>query len=162
MTGVLPSTSGPRHAIVAVLAIVYGTFLAFVAFWPSPVDKPVRSQLSRVIEELHERGVPTFVDYAFIEFSANVMLFVPVGLLFGLIIPMRWWLLALLAGPALSAAIEIAQGMLLDQRYSTVADVVANSLGSAIGVVLAVLLRAVVAARDEKVIERHAQAVSRR
>lgn len=155
MSDRLPSTSGPRHALIAALAIGYGAFLAFVAFWPSPIDRPVEGLLDRAIAELHERGVPAFVDYGFIESSANVLLFVPVGLLFGLMVPLRWWPIALLLGPALSAAIELAQRYLLEARYATLEDVIANSIGATIGVFLAVVLRAAVAARDERVIERH-------
>jgi VanZ family protein len=151
----LPSTSGPRRALIAALAIGYGAFLAFVAFWPSPIDRPVEGLLDRAIAELHERGVPAFVDYGFIESFANVLLFVPVGLLFGLMVPLRWWPVALLLGPALSAAIELAQRYLLEARYATLEDVIANSIGATIGVFLAVVLRAAVAARDERVIERH-------
>lgn len=151
----LPRTSGPRHALITALALGYGAFLAFVVFWPSPIDQPVESLLDRAIAELHERGVPTFVDYTFIESFANVLLFVPVGLLFGLMVPLRWWPVALLLGPALSAGIELAQRYLLEARYATVEDVIANSIGATIGVLLAVILRAVVKARDERVIERH-------
>ena len=150
----LPSTSGPRRALIATLAVGYGAFLAFVVFWPSPVDRPVRGLLSRAIAEMHERGVPRFIDYGFIESAANVLLFVPVGILFGLMVSLRWWPLALLLGPALSAVIEIAQRFLLDERVSTVHDVIANSIGAAIGVVMAVILRVAVLARDEKVIAR--------
>ncbi|WP_171013204.1 VanZ family protein [Microbacterium sp. 2FI] len=153
--GRLPSTSGPRHTLIAALAIGYGAFLAFVVFWPSPIDQPVESLLNRAIAELHERGVPAFVDYAFIESFANVLLFVPVGLLFGLMIPLRWWPIALLLGPALSGLIEVAQKYLLEDRYSTVEDVIANSIGATIGVFIAVILRAVVKARDDRVIEKH-------
>lgn len=151
----VPSTSGPRHALITALALGYGAFLAFVVFWPSPIDRPVQGLLDRAIAELHERGVPTFVDYAFIESFANVLLFVPVGLLFGLMVPLRWWPIALLLGPALSAGIELAQRYLLEERYATVNDIIANSLGATIGVLVAVVLRAVVKARDERVIERH-------
>ncbi len=152
----LPSTSGPRRAIVAVLASIYGVFLAFVAFWPSPVDKPVASLLNRVISELHERGVPAFVDYGFIEFTANIVLFVPVGVIFGLLVPMRFTLIALFLGPALSATIEVGQHYLLAARYATVSDVIANSLGATVGVFVAITIRAIVAVRDEKVKERFA------
>ncbi|WP_127474103.1 VanZ family protein [Microbacterium sulfonylureivorans] len=151
----LPSTSGPRRAIVAALVLGYGAFLAFVVFWPSPIDQPVEALLDRAISELHERGVPGFVDYAFIESFANVLLFVPVGFLFGMMVPRRWWPIALLLGPALSGVIELAQRELLEARYATVEDVVANSIGATIGVLLAVIIRAVVEARDQKVIERH-------
>lgn len=159
--GRLPSTSGPRHAIVAVMAAVYGLFLAFVVFWPSPIDAPVEGLLERAISELHERGVPGFVDYAFIESFANVLLFVPVGVVFGLMVPFRWWPVALLLGPALSAAIEGTQRFVLDQRVSTVQDVIANSVGATVGVLIAVGLRAAVKVRDEKVIERY-EALRRR
>ncbi len=155
MSDRLPSTSGPRHALIAALAIGYGAFLAFVVFWPSPIDQPVEGLLDRAIAELHERGVPAFVDYGFLESFANVLLFVPVGLLFGLMVPLRWWPIALLLGPALSAAIELAQRSLLEARYATLEDVIANSIGATVGVFLAVVLRAAVAARDERVIERH-------
>jgi len=151
----LPRTSGARHVIVALLAVGYGVFLAFVVFWPSPIDRPVAGLLNRVIEELHERGVPLFVDYAFIEFSANVLLFLPVGFVFGLLVPLKRWPVALLLGPALSAGIELAQRYLLEERYATVNDIIANSLGATLGVLLAVGMRAVVAARDHAVIARH-------
>lgn len=153
----LPSTSGPRHALLAVLGIGYGAFLAFVVFWPSPIDQPVASTLDRAISEMHERGVPAFVDYGLIEALANVMLFVPVGLLFGLAVPLRWWPVALLLGPALSAFIELAQRELLEARYATLQDVIVNSVGATLGVLLAVGLRVVVAARDKQVIARHEQ-----
>lgn len=133
----------------------YGTFLAFVVFWPSPIDRPVESLLDRAIAELHERGVPGFVDYGFIESFANLLLFVPVGLLFGLMVSLRWWPIALLLGPALSASIEFTQRFLLEDRYASVNDVIANSLGATVGVLLAVLLRTVVAARDLRVIQRY-------
>lgn len=151
----LPSTSGVRHALVWMLGVGYGIVLAFIVFWPSPVDRPVAGLLQRVIQELHERGVPSFVDYDFIEFSANIALFLPVGLFFGLAAPMRLWALAFLLGPALSAAVEFAQRMVLSERYATVADVVANSIGATIGVMCALAVRAAVAQRDDAVIARH-------
>lgn len=151
----LPRTSGPRHFLVWLLAIGYGAFLAFVVLWPSPIDQPVAGLLNRAIAELHERGVPAFVDYEFIEFAANIALFVPVGLLFGLALPMSWWAAMLMLGPALSGVIELLQRELLEARYATVSDVVANSIGATIGVFLMLALRAAVAQRDQQVIARH-------
>lgn len=151
----LPSTGGPRRFLIGVLAIGYGSFLAFVAFWPSPIDRPVSSLLQRALAELHERGVPSFVDYGFVESASNVLLFIPAGILFGLLVPLRWWPAALLLGPALSALIEFIQLHLLAERYASVYDIAANSIGATIGVLIAVVLRAVVAVRDEKVIARH-------
>jgi len=151
----MPSSSGARYTIIAAIAIFYGTALAFIVFWPSPVDATVRDLIDRTLEELHERGVPGLVDYEFIEFTANILLFIPVGILFGLLVPLRWWPIALLIGPALSGVIEVIQKYLLDERYSSIYDVVANSIGSTIGVLFAVTVWAIVRARDEKVIARY-------
>lgn len=134
------------------LAVGYGAFVAFVVFWPSPVDRPVQSQLDKALELLHRHGVPAFVDYNFVEFSANIALFIPLGIMFGLAIPMRLGYLTLLCGPLLSGSIELIQSQLLAQRYATVEDVISNSLGATIGVLAAWVLRAAVASRDEQVI----------
>lgn len=150
----LPRTSGVRHALVAVLGTAYALFLGFVAFWPTPVDRPVSSLLDRAIQEMHERGVPAFVDYAFIEFSANVLLFVPVGILLGLMLPVRAWPVTFLLGPALSGLIELGQMKLLEERYATLSDVLANSIGATAGVLIALVLRGLVHLRDRKVIAR--------
>lgn len=154
-TDALPSTSGIRHVIVWLLGVGYGLILAFVVLWPSPVDQPVAGLLQRVIRELHERGVPSFIDYEFIEFAGNIALFVPVGLFFGLAVPMRLWALAFMLGPAVSACVEVVQRVVLSERYASVADVIANSLGATIGVMCALALRAAVAQRDDAVIARH-------
>lgn len=149
-------TSGPRWLLVWVLSIGYGAFVAVVAFWPSPVDAPIVGLLERIIQELHERGVPGFVNYAFIEFTANIAFFVPIGVLFGLALPLRWWPLMYVAGPVLSVGIELIQRVLLSARYATVADVIANSIGATLGVTLAVALRLAIARRDARVIARYA------
>lgn len=150
----LPSTSGVRRTLVWLLAIVYGTVVVFVAFWPTPIDRPVAGLLRRVLAELHERGVPSFIDYAFVEFSANVVFFVPVGFAIGLALPLRWFAVMFVVGPMLSAGIELTQYALLSERYATVQDVIANSAGATIGVCAALLLRALVACRDGRVIAR--------
>lgn len=148
----MPSTSGVRHAIAWFLALGYGTVVVFVAFWPSPVDRPVAGLLARVLDELHERGVPAFVDYTFVEFTANVAFFVPVGIAIGLALPLRAFFVMFLLGPAVSIAVELIQGAFLEARYATVHDVVANAIGATLGVAIALALRALVAMRDERVI----------
>ena len=150
----VPRTSKVRHALVWMLGIGYGGIIVFIVFWPSPIDRPVRSMLMRLLQELHERGIPAFVDYAFIELLANIALFLPVGLFFGLLLPIRYWPVAYLLGPMLSVLVELTQ-KLLDDRYSSFRDIVTNSIGAVIGVTLALLLRMVVAQRDRQVIAQH-------
>ncbi|MDO9396602.1 MAG: VanZ family protein [Herbiconiux sp.] len=126
--------------LAAVLLGLYSIGVALVVLWPSPVDTDSRGLLTRILRELHERGVPTFVDYSFIEFSANIAMFVPLGFLLALVLGPRLWWLAFFTGVALSVSIEFYQLMALPDRYATVRDVVANSTGGAIGTVLAAAL----------------------
>lgn len=84
---------------------------------------------SRAFERLS--GVWPFGDVGF-ENLANIALFVPLALAFPLLWPRwRWWTVP--AGIALSVGIELAQGVLMPWRSSSVEDVICNSLGAAIG-----------------------------
>lgn len=69
----------------------------------------------------------------------NVVLFVPVGALLAKLLRGRWWVAVLVAGLC-SAAIEVVQAQWLLERIGSVDDVVANTLGAALGA-LAVTLR---------------------
>ena len=70
---------------------------------------------------------------ATIEMAANVLLFVPVALLFSAMAPRLSGVLVWLACTATSAAVETAQ-LVLPGRESTMRDVALNSAGAAIGV----------------------------
>ena len=70
------------------------------------------------------------------EFTANILMFVPVGVLFAMLLGARRWLLALGAATLLTCAIEVAQ-IPLDDRISDPRDLLANSAGAAIGLALA-------------------------
>ncbi|WP_285240495.1 VanZ family protein [Pseudarthrobacter sp. MEB009] len=66
--------------------------LAFVAFWPTPVDAPVGNELQDFLRRLHRHGIPRWVNYRFVEMSANVALFVPLGFVAALaFFRKRWW-----------------------------------------------------------------------
>ena len=92
------------------------------------------------------------MDYGFIEFSANVVFFVPVGFLLGVLLPYRLWWLAVVGGGLLSVTVEIAQGLFLAGRVSSLGDVVANTTGAVIGCLVAVALRMLILHRDTLVI----------
>lgn len=71
------------------------------------------------------------------EFTLNLIMFVPWGILAVLALgPRRWWLAAFL-GIALTLAIEIAQIPL--PRISDPRDLVANSIGALFGIVIGML-----------------------
>lgn len=64
----------------------------------------------------------------------NVGLFVPLGV--GLALYGLGWKRAIISAGALSTAIELTQWLVITGRYSTVGDVVTNTLGAAIGFAL--------------------------
>ena len=75
------------------------------------------------------------VTYESVELGANVLVFIPVGLLLSAALP-RWsgWSVWG-ACTAASAAVELLQ-MALPGRHATLLDVVVNSVGAGIGVLL--------------------------
>jgi glycopeptide antibiotics resistance protein len=76
------------------------------------------------------------------------------GFLITLLLPTKVWGLALIICPALSGAIELTQGALLSARFASWGDVLSNSVGAIVGILMAVILRALVYHRDQKLIER--------
>jgi glycopeptide antibiotics resistance protein len=76
------------------------------------------------------------------EMAFNVAMFVPVGLLAALLIPRRRWPLALLAGFAFTALIELVQVPEPD-RISDPRDLVMNTGGAVLGVLLVLVARMV-------------------
>jgi hypothetical protein len=69
--------------------------------------------------------------------GANVVLFVPFFAALAVLVPTWWWVLA---GAALSTAIELYQGV-LGTREQDLVDIVANTAGAALGVGLGLVLR---------------------
>lgn len=90
------------------------------------------------------------LDLTRLEIIANILVFVPVGILAFVLLPRRVWPLALLVGPLLSLGIETAQRVALPHRAATVTDVVANSTGALVGVVFAILCTLLLASRPSQ------------
>ncbi|QTE29008.1 VanZ family protein [Pengzhenrongella sicca] len=124
----------PRHRRVtgAILA-AYLVALVFVLGWPTPVDAGVNDTLLRALGWLHGHGLPAWVGYDQVEFAANVVLFVPVGLLLALELYRRPWWVAALGGFGLSVLAELAQALTRPDRFATGRDVLANTLGAVVG-----------------------------
>ena len=116
---------------------VFLIILAFIGFWPSPVDEPVQGELSAVLELLHSHGIPGWFNYVFVEASANVVLFVPVGIAATLAFPdKRWWRIAAL-GLLVSGCMEFGQQVFLSSRFASPLDLVTNTAGGVLGIALA-------------------------
>ncbi len=79
----------------------------------------------------------TFFGYGWIEFVANILMFVPLGLLLTLLFAHPWY--GVVLALALSVAAELAQ-IVIPSRQPSLRDILANVLGAAIGAALAWLL----------------------
>ncbi|SCB99141.1 VanZ like family protein [Arthrobacter sp. NIO-1057] len=121
------------------LPLVYVLAMASIAFWPVPVDSAAGSQLASALSWLHAHGIPAFVNYEFVEFAANVIFFMPLGLILSFALHRFWFACAL--GLATSALIELGQLFFLPNRYATPTDVVANTLGACLGAGLWLVVR---------------------
>lgn len=130
----------------------YVTVILVATLWPTPLDQGYSAAIQKVLDVVHRNGVPEWFGYNKLEFSANVVMFVPLGFLAALLLPARVWWLALLICPGLSIAIELTQATFLAARFATATDVIANSIGAVIGILVAVILRSIVYERDQKVI----------
>jgi len=122
--------------------------------WPAPLDRGYESSIAKFLDVLHRYGVPLWFGYNKLEFLANIVMFFPLGFLLTLLLPKGSWWVALLICPAMSVGIELVQAAALSDRFATVNDVVANSIGALFGILVALCIRAVVHARDQKLIAR--------
>ena len=141
-----------RVRFVSILTAIYVAFVLAVTLNPHTVDQGLDGYLDKVLDHLHSHGVPDFVDYAFVEFTANIGFFVPVGFLLGLLVTLRFWWFPTIGGFALSAAVETCQKLFLPGRVASLQDVLANTTGAIAGSVVAVLVRLVILRRDTLVI----------
>jgi glycopeptide antibiotics resistance protein len=149
-----PPKSRLREWLCLGLLTTYLVVVLLATMWPTPLDRGYGKSIDSFLAILHRNGIPDWFGYNRLEFSANVLMFVPLGLFVSMLLPARLWWLALIICPALSTAIEITQGIALAARFASVWDVAANSIGALIGAIIAVVLRAVVHRRDDLVIAR--------
>ncbi|GEA89829.1 VanZ family protein [Cellulomonas cellasea] len=128
----------PRRRTQAVL-VVYLLLVAWITLTPDLADNEALGKVRVITEWLDARGLP--VTYAGVEAGANVVMFGPFGVLVGLLVrrTRAWWARVVAGGLLLSAGIETAQLLFLPTRVPTVQDVVMNTLGAALGVVVLVV-----------------------
>ena len=139
-----PAQAGHRHPLlrrwVIGLAVVYIVALACIVFWPVPVDRNIDGPLLHLINWLHRHGAPGWFRYSTIEFGANIVLFIPVGVFIVVLAGARRWWWAVLVGFAASCTIELCQLLFLSSRFATLNDVIANTSGAVVGALLGLIL----------------------
>lgn len=138
MSPMLPAPRRRTRGWALALGIPFFAGLAILTLTPERVERSMPNLLDVVLGAAHRAGWVS-LDFTRLEIIANVLVFVPVGVLVFLLLPRIIWPLALLIGPAISVAIEGAQRIALPHRAATVSDIVANSLGATAGVVVALV-----------------------
>lgn len=128
-----------RHPLLSLATFGYLAVVAWITLGPQPLDTQGRGILLRVIRHLQQYEATAWVTYSGVEFTANVLMFVPLGLMFVLLLGRRRWWLAILVAVAFTVGIETAQLFLRD-RIPDVRDLVANASGAVLGVVTALAL----------------------
>jgi glycopeptide antibiotics resistance protein len=128
-----------RHPVLAVLTLGYLGVVAWMTLGPQPLDAGGSRILYRALRFFGSHQLTSWITYDRVEFTANIAMFVPLGLLFVLVLGRRRWWLAMLIGIALTVTIELSQ-LGIPGRVSDPRDVLANSLGAMLGVIVALLV----------------------
>jgi glycopeptide antibiotics resistance protein len=93
-------------------------------------------------DELRAIGLG-WVTYDQLEWAANVILFLPFGLLIALMLRTKHWGILAVGIVVASTVIEVGQAVFLPGRVASFADILANTLGGMIGIGLAGLIRGI-------------------
>lgn len=105
---------------------------------PEPYGPETAGVLRRFLDLLSGWPPTAWVTFDLVEFSANVVMFAPLGLLVVAWGGRPWH--GILIAVVLSSGIELAQGAFLPTRVADVRDVIANTGGAALGVVAALAI----------------------
>ena len=128
-----------HHPILTVVTFVYLGVVGWITLGPQPLDDRADSLVWRLLGFFSRHASTDWITYSFLEFWSNVLMFVPVGLFFLLLLGRRRWWLAIALGVLLTLGIEFVQQFLPD-RVSDPRDILANSVGAFVGVVAALLV----------------------
>ncbi|MFZ4895319.1 VanZ family protein [Plantibacter sp. Mn2098] len=130
-----------RHPVLSTLTIAYLALVAFVTLGPQPVDSSSTGWVWRLLGVFDRYEATSWITFDRLEFGANIAMFVPIGLFFLLLFGRRRWWLAILIGGALTIGIETSQ-LFLPGRVSDVRDLLSNTTGAVLGVLIGLVLTA--------------------
>jgi len=126
--------------VTFLLRAAYAVYLVAVAWlvWNPDPGAP-GSAVLHVTTLLQDWGLPASTTW--VERGLNVVMFVPLSLLGAWVL--GWWRVLdwVLAGFAVSLLIEVVQHVAIPTRSGTTSDVVTNTTGALVGIVLALLSR---------------------
>lgn len=134
-----------------ILLVIFAVLLVYAVLLPSDGHSGL-GLIRHVTEFIASFGLPHRPVFLATEFLANVAMFLPLGVLLPLAAGSQkrtTLLLTIAAGFALSLTIELAQ-LLIPGRVSDTRDLVSNTLGAALGVLLLCLAARIRNRRNEK------------
>jgi glycopeptide antibiotics resistance protein len=125
---------------LALLALAcYLIILVATSIWPKPVDG--EGILSIITSELLQFTARTpaldWIQYNELEAIGNLLLYIPLGIFLVVFAPRTKTLLLALVPVLVSLLAEGVQRLFLPDRYATINDVVYNSLGGLLGILIA-------------------------
>ncbi|MCH1884312.1 VanZ family protein [Agrococcus sp. ARC_14] len=138
-------SAAPLRALGVIGLLLALPVVALLTLWPSHLLLRVKPRVLSGLEWLHAREMFEWLYWTRLEVLANVAMFVPLALLLAFVLGARRWWVALGLSVAATVGIELTQHF-MPGRVASVQDIVANSLGAVIGVVLAVSIEGVVRA----------------
>ena len=144
-----------RHPLLSLLTVAYLGGLVWITLTPSSDDFRADSVVYLLLDIFQSNASTAWLNYNIVEFAANVILFVPMGVFVVLLFGRRLWWAGIGAGVLAACWIELAQGIWFAYRVTDMRDIASNTLGTVLGVMLALLItwpaanrhRALVAAR---------------
>ena len=123
-----------RKKVIGILAFGYSLVIAAMTLGPQPSTETTNDWALAVIGII-DRHLAASFDYSDLEFLGNIALFLPLGVLLILLLGRgRWWVVVLI-GVAATCGIEFAQHY-IPTRVPDVRDLVANSTGAIVGVLI--------------------------
>ncbi|MET1053480.1 MAG: VanZ family protein [Mycetocola sp.] len=130
-----------RHPVLGFFTLAYLAFVGWATLGPQPIDENTNGLIFRILGVLDRYPATAWVTYNNLEFISNIGMFFPVGLFLVLLFGRRLWWFAMSLGFALTCAIELAQ-VFIPTRVSDPRDIVANTCGAVLGVLVGLALTA--------------------
>lgn len=146
MHTLLPPPGRCTRVWAIMLGVPFLGLLTALTLTPSRIEQTLPNLLERILDVSHRLGWES-LSFTRLEILANILVFIPVGILAFVLLPRRIWPFAVLIGPLLSLVIETTQLVALTHRAATATDVLANSAGALFGVALAVMCTLLLAPR---------------
>ncbi|MBS1907077.1 MAG: VanZ family protein [Actinobacteria bacterium] len=121
--------------VARILLVPYAIWILLLTLLPAEEAGRVTGIVAVIARVAASWGAPFDAVYAVLEFAANIVLFAPLGMLLALAWRRASAVVLIAAGGAGSVAIELVQ-LAIPGRFSALSDVIANTLGTAVGVLL--------------------------